>query len=115
MEVFPRAFPVHHGQRSAFAVRLHPARGGTGSDRRVGQTTSGTYTCVHLGWSAWWPRRRRRYDWHQSMSFPRRVEPELLDQLPADDPRAIRARRDVGRANTLMMNAGIIASALMRH
>jgi len=49
------------------------------------------------------------------MSFPRRVEPELLDQLPADDPRAIRARRDVRRANTLMMNASIMASALLRH
>jgi hypothetical protein len=49
------------------------------------------------------------------MSLPRRVEPELLDQLPADDPRAIRARRDVRRANTLMMNANIIASALMKH
>src|SRR5258707_12323755 len=49
------------------------------------------------------------------MSFPRRVEPELLDQLPADDPRAIRARRDVRRANTLMMNAGIVASALAEH
>jgi hypothetical protein len=49
------------------------------------------------------------------MSIPRRVEPELLDQLPADDLRAIRARRDVRRANTLMMNAGIIASALLKH
>lgn len=49
------------------------------------------------------------------MSFPRRVEPELLDQLPADDPRAMRARRDVKRANTLMMNASIVASALMEH
>ena len=49
------------------------------------------------------------------MSIPRRVEPELLDQLPADDPRAIRARRDVRRANTLMMNAAIMASALMEH
>lgn len=49
------------------------------------------------------------------MSLPRRVEPELLDQLPAEDPRAVRARRDVRRANTLMMNAGIMASALMEH
>ena len=49
------------------------------------------------------------------MSFPRRVEPELLDQLAADDPRAIRARRDVERANTLMLNAGIMASALMKY
>jgi SAM-dependent methyltransferase len=49
------------------------------------------------------------------MSFPRRVEPELLDQLPADDPRAIRARRDVRRANTLMMNARLMASALAEH
>src|SRR5215813_5896532 len=50
-----------------------------------------------------------------SMSFPRRVEPELLDQLPADDPLAIRARRDVKRANTLMMNAAIMASTLVEH
>jgi SAM-dependent methyltransferase len=49
------------------------------------------------------------------MIYPRRIEPELLDQLPADDPRAIRARRDVRRANTLMMNAGIMASALAEH
>jgi len=49
------------------------------------------------------------------MSFPRRVEPELLDQLPADDPRAVRARRDVRRANTLMLNASIMASALLKH
>jgi SAM-dependent methyltransferase len=48
------------------------------------------------------------------MSFPRRVEPELLDQLAADDPRAVRARRDLKRANTLMLNAGIMASALMK-
>jgi Methyltransferase domain len=51
----------------------------------------------------------------RSMSLPRRVEPEFLDQLPADDPRAIRARRDVRRANTLMSNAGIVAAALMKH
>jgi hypothetical protein len=49
------------------------------------------------------------------MSFPRRVEPELLDHLPADDPRAVRARRDVTRANKLMMNASIMASALAAH
>lgn len=49
------------------------------------------------------------------MSIPRRVEPEFLDQLPADDPRAVRARRDVKRANTLMMNAGIMAAALLEH
>jgi len=49
------------------------------------------------------------------MSIPRRVEPELLDQLPADDPLAIRARRDVKRANTLMMNAAIMASTLVEH
>src|SRR5262249_4257338 len=36
-------------------------------------------------------------------------------QLPADDPRAIRARHDVRRANTLMMNPSIMASALIRH
>ena len=50
-----------------------------------------------------------------STGFPRRVEPELLDQLRPDDPRAMRARRDVKRANTLMMNAAIMASALVEH
>src|SRR5215475_6686339 len=57
----------------------------------------------------------RRHDRHRSMSFPRLIEPELLDHLPADDPRAIRARRDVRRANTLMMNASIMASALLKY
>src|SRR5260370_36417308 len=49
------------------------------------------------------------------MSFPRRGEREVVGQLPADDRRAIRARRDVRRANTLMMNARLMASALAEH
>ncbi len=49
------------------------------------------------------------------MSLPRRVEPEWLDQLPADDPRAIRSRRDLRRVNAWMLNAGRMASALMKH
>jgi hypothetical protein len=43
----------------------------------------------------------------------RRIEPELLDQLPANDERAIRSRRDLRRVNTLMGNTGVIASALL--
>ena len=49
------------------------------------------------------------------MSVPRRVEPEWLDHLPADDPRALRARRDLRRVNAWMRNAHSMASALMKH
>jgi len=40
------------------------------------------------------------------------VKPELLDELPADDPRAIRSRRDLRRVNTWMRNHVIMANAL---
>ena len=46
------------------------------------------------------------------MSLARRLEPELLDQLPADDPRAMRSRRDLKRINGLMANARAMAAAL---
>jgi SAM-dependent methyltransferase len=46
------------------------------------------------------------------MTFPRRLEPELLDQLPADDPLAVGARRDLKRVNAWMRNAHCIASLL---
>jgi SAM-dependent methyltransferase len=49
------------------------------------------------------------------MSFPRRLEPELLDQLPADDPRAMRSRRDLERVNAWMNNASRMAGALVKH
>lgn len=48
------------------------------------------------------------------MGFPRKVESELLDQLPADDPRAVRARRDLMLVNVLMRNAVCMASILSR-
>ncbi|MDQ3025250.1 MAG: methyltransferase domain-containing protein [Pseudomonadota bacterium] len=44
----------------------------------------------------------------------RQVEPEWLDELPADDPRAMRSRRDLQRVNALMDNAGIVAGELRR-
>jgi hypothetical protein len=44
----------------------------------------------------------------------RSVEPEWLDVLPADDPRARRSRRDLRRVNALMANAGIVARELRR-
>ena len=44
----------------------------------------------------------------------RRVEPELLDELPSTDPRAIRSRRDLRRVNALMGNAGVIARAVLQ-
>jgi len=49
------------------------------------------------------------------MSLPRRLEPEWLDHLPADDPRAMRSRRDLTRVNSFMGNAGRMADALLRH
>jgi hypothetical protein len=49
------------------------------------------------------------------MSLPRRLEPEWLDHLPADDPRAMRSRRDLTRVNGFMGNAGRMADALLQH
>src|SRR5919106_4196926 len=44
----------------------------------------------------------------------RRSNPELLDNLPADDPRAIQSRRDLQRVNTFMGHAGVVTRALRR-
>ena len=44
----------------------------------------------------------------------RRVEPEWLDALPQEDPRAQRSRRDLVRVNALMANARIVAAELRR-
>jgi hypothetical protein len=49
------------------------------------------------------------------MNFSRRLEPEWLDQMPPDDPRAIRARRDLRRVNAFMGNARCMASDLKMH
>lgn len=49
------------------------------------------------------------------MTLPRRLESELLDHLPADDPRAMRARRDLKRVNAWMGNARYIASMLHKY
>jgi hypothetical protein len=40
------------------------------------------------------------------------VEPEWLDELPPDDPRAAGSRRDLRRLNTWMHNHAIMANAL---
>ena len=45
----------------------------------------------------------------------RRVEPEWLDELPADDPRAMRSRRDLRRVNACMLQPGIMARHLRKH
>src|SRR5262245_9331241 len=42
----------------------------------------------------------------------RQVEPELLDELAADDPRAVRSRQDLRRINAWMGNARIMAKIL---
>ncbi|MHB8520093.1 MAG: methyltransferase domain-containing protein [Limisphaerales bacterium] len=44
----------------------------------------------------------------------RRIEPEWLDTLPPDDPRAVRSRRDLRRVNAWMRNAAIVARALRK-
>jgi len=48
------------------------------------------------------------------MSLLRSVEPELLDQMPADDRRAVRARRDLKRLNAVILQSGIMAPILAR-
>jgi hypothetical protein len=49
------------------------------------------------------------------MKAPRVVEPEWLDELPGDDPRALRSRADLRLVNTWMRQAGIMARALLQH
>lgn len=46
--------------------------------------------------------------------LPRRLEPERLDSLDADDPGAIRARRDLRVINALMGNEGWILRQVAR-
>jgi SAM-dependent methyltransferase len=43
------------------------------------------------------------------------VQPELLDTLPPDDPRAARSRRDLRRVNSWMRNHAIMAKALQNN
>ena len=45
----------------------------------------------------------------------RRVEPEILDGLAADDPQAVHSRRDLVRINALMFQAPIMAGLLRKH
>ncbi len=44
--------------------------------------------------------------------WPRRVVPELLDELAPDDPRALRSRRDLRLLNAIMGHPAILARAL---
>ena len=44
--------------------------------------------------------------------LPRRVRPELLDELPADDPRAVRSRRDLRMLNRIMGTRSLLLRAL---
>ncbi|MDB5812852.1 MAG: hypothetical protein JWN94_4974 [Betaproteobacteria bacterium] len=50
----------------------------------------------------------------QRPALPRRVEPELLDSLPPEEPCAIRSRRDLRRVNAMMMNGAFVARELSR-
>ena len=42
------------------------------------------------------------------MGLLRSVEPEPLDQMAADDPRVMRARRDLKRLNGVILQTGIM-------
>lgn len=44
--------------------------------------------------------------------FSRSLEPEWLDTLPPEDPRAVRSRADLRRVNAIMGNARLIARHL---
>jgi hypothetical protein len=46
------------------------------------------------------------------MGMERRLEPELLDELPPADPGAVRSRKDLQRVNAWMGNASSMARAL---
>jgi len=48
-------------------------------------------------------------------SLARTVQPELLDSLPPDDPRAVRSRRDLRRINNWMLQTRIMAGALAKY
>lgn len=48
----------------------------------------------------------------RSKGFPRDVQPEWLDTLPPDDPRARRSRADLRRINWIMGALGTMRSAL---
>jgi len=43
------------------------------------------------------------------------LEPEWLDELPPQDPRAVRSRADLRRVNWLMGNARLISASLRSH
>ena len=43
------------------------------------------------------------------------IEPEILDALSADDPKAVRVRHDLRRVNLWMGNAGILTRAFEAH
>ncbi|HEX5046185.1 MAG TPA: methyltransferase domain-containing protein [Gammaproteobacteria bacterium] len=44
--------------------------------------------------------------------MPRRVRPELLDELPPDDPRAVRSRRDLRVVNRIMGTRSLLLRAM---
>jgi SAM-dependent methyltransferase len=47
-------------------------------------------------------------------STKRKLTRELLDELPPDNPEALRSRKDLRRINTVMGNAAVMAHALNR-
>lgn len=52
-------------------------------------------------------------DSRQILPVERTLEPELLDELPPDDPKAMRSRRDLKRLNWWMRNKSILGQVLL--
>src|SRR4051794_37363711 len=46
------------------------------------------------------------------MNMARQIEPETLDHLAVDDPRAMRSRRDLQRVNRVMGSLGLLVAAI---
>ena len=42
----------------------------------------------------------------------RHIQPEILDELAVDDPRAIQSRRDLQKVNAFMGHTGMVTRAL---
>jgi hypothetical protein len=54
------------------------------------------------------------YAWRRNMAIGRVIRREILDHLPADDPSALRGRRDLRTINALMGNVRWMRRALRR-
>jgi hypothetical protein len=62
----------------------------------------------------WWHSASALSQQRAEIMNKRHIQPELLDDLPADDPRAIQSRRDLQKINMFMGHLGVVTGALRR-